>query len=811
MNAPGPSPSTYALCCLTALLALGCEDRTQPPVRPPAEGRTASHTPPPTARTQPHPRPAAPGTPRAPTVRGATSAEGGAEGCFALPPSGEGMWPWADLHDPNKLEEAVLRRRGLKLRLAELWTPGRGGLASAVVGYGNGCTGSFISPRGLLITNHHCAFRTIQRNSTPERDLLREGFLARSTADELDGLGARIYVFRNQTDVTDRIVEGLSEDLSDLALVRSIEAREKKLVAECENKPHTRCRISRENDGLRFLLLENTEIKDVRLVAAPPRDLGNFGGEIDNFHWPRHTLDFTLMRAYVAPDGEPRAHHPENVPYRPKRHLSVASGGIEKGDLVMVLGTPGRTNRYATAQNVAWNEQFYYPFRKRLFREWIEILRDTAKVVPAARLPTASRVKALDNALTHAKGMIRGLERRRVLARKRAEEHRYRAWLAADPQRRARWGEALDRLIAHEQAAAKGRERDLLLRYLLYGVPLARTLRTVVKWAHERTRPDPERDPGYQERDLERIRSRLRHTQRSYHQAADKAVFAYFLKRLGRLPPDQRIQAFHQALGGQYTDRAIDAFLNRLYANTRLTQTDARLEALALPLEKMKRSPDAALKLGLKLHAELEAWQKRRKTREGARFRLRRPYLESLIAFRGRRFYPDANLTPRVSFAHVAGYPPRDGVWHRPFTHLSGLLAKGTGKPPFRVPAALRQAAGGGAGSSAARGAAATPGRDLPVNFLSNADTTGGNSGSPVLDGRGRFVGINFDRVYENISGDFGYRPETSRNIMVDVRYILWYLREVLRARWLLNELSGVTARTPPTPPASPAPPRRSR
>ncbi len=757
-----------SLLSLGLWLPTGCRQDRQPPVRP------AAPPPPSSPRAAPFPRARATHAPTAPST---------APGhCFALPPSGEGMWPWADL---GRLDEAALRRRGLRISLASLWTPGRGGLAGAVVGVGNGCTGSFVSPTGLVITNHHCAFQAIQRNSTPERDLIATGYLAASRDQELRGYGTRIYVFRNQTDVTRKITAALPKGADDYTVLRAIEAREKALVSACEKKPHTRCWISRENDGLRFLLLENTEIKDLRLVAAPPKALGNYGGESDNFRWPRHTLDFTLMRAYVAPDGTPRAYHKDNVPYRPKHFLRIQPQGIRAGDFVMVLGTPGRTHRYATATEVAWNQHWYYPFRERLFREWIGILRATARRTPAARLPTASRVKTLDNALTHARGMLAGLRRRHILADKRALQTRYRAWLDADPTRRARWGRALPDLAAFEKASERERERDLLLRYLFWGVTLARTLRTVVKWAHEQTHPDADRDPGFQQRDRERLRSRLRYAQRSFNVEADKAVFAYFLKRLAALPPGQRIQAFQRALGGNTSDASIRAFLDRLYANTALTKADARVATLDQPLARLRQSPDPALRLGLALHPELEAWEKRRKTREGARFRLRRPWLDSLIAFRGKRFYPDANLTPRVSFAHVAGYAPRDAVWYRPFTTLAGLLAKETGTPPFVVPAAVQRAARARAHDANA------PTRALPVCFLSNADTTGGNSGSPVLDGQGHFVGINFDRVYENVSGDFGYRRDTSRNVMVDVRYILWYLRRVVHADAVLKELGG--------------------
>lgn len=692
------------------------------------------------------------------------------------------MWPWADLH---KLDEAALRRRGLSLPLGTLWTPGKGGLAQAAVGFGGGCTGSFVSPDGLILTNHHCAYPAIQRNSTPEKNLLSDGLWARSRAEELDGYGLRVYVFRHQRDVTQEIIGDLPTDLNDLDLIQKIEAREKALVARCEEKAHTRCHISRENDGLRFLLLENTELKDVRLVVAPSEALGNYGGEVDNFRWPRHTLDFALARAYVAPDGTPRAYHADNVPYRPKRWLKVEPRGVQHGDLVMVLGTPGRTNRYATSVDVAWNESWHYPFRERLFTDWLTALDEAAKRVPAARIPTASRVRALDNGLTHAKGMRSGFGRRQILKGTREEEARFAAWVTADPGRAARHGKALDALTTYERSTQPGMERDLLLNYMVWGVHLMDTLRTLVKWAHEQDKPDHQRDPGFQERDRDALRSKLEHSQRSFHPEADQAVFALFLARIGGLPQAERPRALDAALGGDYSEGRVRAFLRALYGGTRLNDTAARLAAMDEPLARLKQSPDPALRLGLALHGDLEAHQNRKLAHQGALFRLRRPYLEALIAFRGARFYPDANLTPRVSFAHVAGYSPQDGVWYAPHTTLCGLLAKHTGLAPFALSDSLRRKL---EGSQTPGAKDADPG-SLQVNFLSNADTTGGNSGSPALNGAGHLVGLNFDRVYENISGDFGYRSETSRNVMVDVRFVLFYIQRILAAEAIMKEL----------------------
>ena len=252
------------------------------------------------------------------------------------------------------------------------------------------CSASFVSADGLLLTNHHCAYRAIQRNSSPEHDYLNGGFVAKNRSDELPGHGTLVYVFQTQSDVTTKVLDGLEPSLSDLERLQEIERRESALVKACEHKPNTRCEVARENHGLRFLLLENLELRDVRVVAAPPEALGNYGGEIDNWHRPRHTLDFTLMRAYVSPDGKPADYDEKNVPFRPERHLHVSAEFPSPPDFVMVAGTPARTKRYATSVEVHDARTWYYPTRDGLFSAWIGALEQAAGDDPKAKLTVAS-------------------------------------------------------------------------------------------------------------------------------------------------------------------------------------------------------------------------------------------------------------------------------------------------------------------------------------------------------------------------------------------------------------------------------------
>ncbi len=696
------------------------------------------------------------------------------------PPSGEGMWPWTSLQD---LDPETLAARGLQVPLSDLWTPGQGGLLSAVAGL-EGCSASFVSPDGLMLTNHHCVYQSLQRNSSQEQDLIRDGFVAGSRAEELDGKGLRAHVFKRHTDVTARVLGAVPEGASDLERAHRIEEAEKAIVAECEATPNTRCRVAAYNDGLSYVLLETTELRDVRLVLAPPSGLADFGGEIDNWHWPRHGMDFALIRAYTAPDGTPAAYSPDNVPYHPERFLPPSTTGVQAGQLVMVAGTPGRTRRYLTSAEVEDAQNWYYPTRVDLFEHWIATLEQTCSDLPDSCLATAARRKSLNNSLTNARGTLEGLQRAHVLDRKLSEESAWRDWIAENPAREKKYGQTLDNLLRFVQESRAGRDRDLLLRYALWGAHTLRSAWTITKWVREQEKPDAERELGFQERDRARIEADLVAVQGSIHPEADRRVLAMFLLRLGNLPVDEHIPALDKLLNHDYSPEAINRTLEQLYQNTILFNPDDRLELFHSTLDTLKQSDDAFIQLALQLTPTVETMRDKHRARAGALSRLRPPYLQSLIEMRGAQFYPDANGTPRVTFGTVAGYQPRDGIWYLPFTNLQGLVAKHTGLPPFDAPESVRQAATHPGDRYRSRQAGG-----IPLCFLSNCDTTGGNSGSPAIDGQGRLVGLNFDRVYENIVGDFGYNPRLSRNIMVDIRGILWYLDRVVGADHLLEEL----------------------
>ena len=687
----------------------------------------------------------------------------------------EGQWPPDQL---QQLDWQLLKKRGLKLAPEEIWNPQDGGLMSAVLQL-NGCSASFISPDGLIATNHHCAYRAIQAASSPETNHLRQGFLAKRWSDEVPAPTYKALILSRLTDVTGTITASLQAAGDDHQRFLDRERAINELVKACESEPGLRCRVGKEFGGLRYVLLASRELKDIRLVYAPPEAIGRYGGEVDNWMWPRHSGDFALLRAYVSPGGESAAYAEDNVPFRPARHLEISPRGVRPGDLVMVMGYPGSTSRYLPSQAIFQRQEVFYPRRIQGLEEWIELLETATEGREDGRLKVAPLLRRHENRLKNARGMVAGMKRREILAGKLAEEAALAAMLAADAASEELYGGLLDELNDLYRLDPAEQERDFLLAAL---PDVSRTFglaRKIVVNARERKKPDLERKQGYQDRDQERLQVTMESAGDTLDVAADTAVTGRILELLAGLPAG--------TLAG--SPGAVAA--TELFQTTSLTSLAGRQAALAAGREELEQSSDPFIRLALDMAADLDALEKRHETHQGALARLL-PGYAGLLMERRDRVYPDANSTLRLSVASVKGFSPADAVWMDPQTTLAGLLDKNTGVEPFAVPQRVQSAAedyGAGAWRQAGLD-------DLPLCFLSDADTTGGNSGSPVVDGRGRLVGLNFDRVWENIVGDYGYSTARSRNVSVDVRYLLWMLQEVDGAWSILREL-GLRPRPP--------------
>lgn len=692
----------------------------------------------------------------------------------------EGMWV------PQQLPEIAgpLKKAGLKLNPSQLANL-TGDPMAAVVSLG-GCTASFVSPQGLVVTNHHCAYGAIQLNSTPEKNLMRDGFNAGTPAQEVSaGPNARIYALDTIQDVTKQVRAAIDLAPDALGRTQALEKIEKQLVASCEREPGFRCRLYSFSGGNSYRLFRNLEIKDVRLVYAPPGSIGNYGGEVDNWTWPRHTGDFAFYRAYVGKDGKPAAFSPDNVPYQPKHHLKIADKPLGERDFVMVAGYPGRTARYALAEEFDETATWTYPTIGEHYKRLVALVQREGGKNPDIAVRYASTIRGWQNVMKNYDGQLEGFKRIGAAEKKQAEETAVLEWLRKQgPQGEAAIA-AHGKLVALDEAARTHRERDLVFGQLRSTGTLGAATQ-LYRFALERAKPDADREQGYQERDRPTIEGAMRQMERRYVPAMDRELQAYWLREYLKLPDSQRVPALDKWLGGS-DEKAIQAALDKL-AKTKLGSTQQRITLMDADKASFEKSKDPAVQFAVAIMPTVLQLEQEGKARAGDALVARPVYLQAVADYKkskGQSVYPDANSSLRITFGNVTGYTKTDGTKQVPFTRLEEVAAKATGKEPFDAPQVLLDAiAAKNYGGLADRKL-----KTVPVNFLSDLDITGGNSGSPVLDAQGKLVGLAFDGNWESVSSNWVFDPAMTRMIAVDQRYMRWIMQEVFPAPQLLAEM----------------------
>jgi hypothetical protein len=519
-------------------------------------------------------------------------------------------------------------------------------------------------------------------------------------------------------------------------------------------------------------------------VYAPPRAVGEYGGEEDNWMWPRHTGDFSIIRAYTAPDGSAAQYNARNVPHKAEFFFPLATEGVKPDDFVMVLGYPGITFRALLADDMAERQARYYPRVIDVYGELIRILEEEGAKDPAGKIAVASHLKGLHNRYKNSGGQLAGLKRGRIVEKQRQAEAAVVAWA----EKRKEFEGALKaraELLSLQAEKTKASEREFLLDSVR-GVVKAPALAVLVtRLSQERAKPDLERRPEYMERELPRLKDRLEREQKNFFAPADKRMLLALVRRAQALGEGERIAAIDKHFGRTYAEKDVAAKIDALYAGSKLMDLAERQKMSGETEAQLRARKDPLVDFGFDLTAEVVALDELRDRRAGANVRLMPEWRRAVQAHAGKPVAPDANGTLRVTFAKVKGYAPRDGAFYTPQTTLAGVMEKHTGEEPFDVPEKVAAAA------EAKRYGPWVDQRlkDVPVNFLADADTTGGNSGSPTVNGKGQLVGVNFDRVWENVANDFGYNPDVARNVNVDVRYVLWLLDQVEDADGLLREL----------------------
>lgn len=690
----------------------------------------------------------------------------------------EGMWL------PNQIKYLNLEELGLKIDPEAIYRQDGTGLVSAVVNLGGG-TGEFVSPEGLILTNHHVAYGALQRASSKEKDYITDGFLAMTGKDEIPAQGYQAGVLLKYEDVTARVNSYLKPGMKPKEKYDAYDRAMKELVAEGEKGGKDfRCVLSSMYSGNSYYLFTFKQIRDIRLVYAPPADLGNFGGEIDNWMWPRHTCDFSFLRAYVGPDGTAADYSPDNVPYKPKVWLKPSLEQLKEGDLTFIVGYPGRTYRnYSLAEIEADTDGI----TKRLknMKELIGFYEEAGRQDKEVEIRYASSVRGLYNGLKNIQGKLEGFEKYGIMEKKAAQEKELIDWISAVPARSKKYGWVVEDMKAFIEKQKAFNARGEMLNGVLSGSTIISQAYTIVRAVDEMQKPDKDREASYQERNLPRLKERIKLAERGYVFDVDRELFEWVLERMKKEHPDESKwpAAVKSLLSGD--DAAIEARVSDMYAGTSLDDPEKRLEMLSLKPRDLAAVGDPFLKLAADLEKELKVLREEGKGLSTERNDVKMNYEAAILEMKKGVYAPDANGTIRFTYGPVKGYEPRDAVIYLPQTTLSGVIEKNTGKFPFNVPDNLRQIwEKKDFGPYLDKGLG-----DVPACFLNTTNVTGGNSGSPTLNARGEQIGIIFDMTYESVIGDYYIIPELQRSISVDIRYVLFVTEKFSGATHIIKEM----------------------
>ena len=698
-------------------------------------------------------------------------------------------FPDEGMYTPDQIARLPLRQRGLKINPNDIYNPNGVDISDAVIRLSVGCTAEFVSPQGLILTNHHCGFDALVSASTPQMDYVENGFKADSMRQEMPAKDYSLFITNRVEDVTAKITRG-TENLTGEAFSNAIKKNVEDLTAAEQAKAPkgNAIRIQGLNSGYYYYLYEATQIKDVRVVYAPPRNIGVFGGDPDNFEWTRHTGDFTFLRAYVAPDGSAAEYSPNNVPYKPKKHLTINIGGVRDGDFVFVMGYPGSTTRYRESQSVDFSEKVNFPFLAAYLKARSEALRKVGETDEQKRIRFQSDIANLDNYRKVYEGSSLAVRRGDTVAARRAEEARFAAWINANPARRAKYGEVLSNLNRVSGDFYSTSQRDLLIRTL---PPAALVTFRQLLDAFTSVIAGKELSDAEEKQKLADVQKAWTSREPIY----EREIIRFFLEQMEQLPASQKFAGAESLFGnltGKQRHAAEEAFAVSIAEN----------KDFDTPEEMVDLYDDSADDLRKKypsIYTFMSAFipEKAAVTARTGKFgseidRLRLLYQQGMAEMKGTRPYPDANSTLRFTYGNVKGYEPREAVRYTPFTTIKGMIEKDTGVNPFDVPQKLkdlqRSRDFGRYGS----------GDSVVVNFLATTDIIGGNSGSPVLNAYGEQVGLVFDGNYEGLGNDIFYSPDYGRTIAVDIRYVLFVTEKFGNAKWIVDEMTvkGGAART---------------
>lgn len=685
----------------------------------------------------------------------------------------EGMYPLSEIH---KLD---LQKAGLKIDPKLVYNPDGVSLIDALVQL-TGCTGSFVSNDGLIITNHHCSFGAIQQASTLEQNYLENGFVAKTKEEEIPAAGITCRITTSYEDVSKEVLAFANKETDITKRGRAIANIIKEIVKREETKDTTiDAEVSEMFIGQSYILFRYKVIKDVRLVCAPPRNIGEFGGESDNWVWPRHTGDFSFLRAYVAPDGSPAPYSKKNVPFHPKKFLKVNANGVNENDFVFVLGYPGRTFKNQPSQFIKYQEDFQLPYVQQSYDWMINLYLNRGKNDPEYALNIAGKIKSLANTEKNYRGKLKGLYRLGLVSKKEAEEMELQKFIDANSDLKKEYGSVLTDIDnVYKSVLSTGRV-PFFFSLISRNVSLYRLAEILVEYNEERVKPENERKALYTTANKSNLTKTISGLFETIFEDVDKETFIKFLWDASTMKEfiDNPVK---------YADKKdVITTVNDLYKNTLLLNQKEYEKLLQLTPEEFKKASDPVLDLVRKYETVDRVYQTITSGNEGKLNVLLAKFLEVKKQWLKKNFIPDANSTLRLTYGYIKGYSPADATKYSPFTTLTGLMEKGSPEGDYRLNEMLKKLY-----------ASKDYGRfkdknlnDIPVAMIYNTDTSGGNSGSPVLNAYGELIGVNFDRTFEATINDYAWSEYYSRSIAVDIRYVLWVTEKVSGASHLLKEM----------------------
>ncbi len=689
----------------------------------------------------------------------------------------------------TKLPPDQLKRRGLKIPITEIYNASGVSIKDAVVIVGGG-TGEFVSPEGLLLTNHHVAFDALVAASDQNNDYGTKGFIARSRTEELPARGYTVTITEDLKDVTSEVLSGVSASTPPSDRADAIQAKVQALESSgSKAEDGIQVRVLPLNEGLQYYQFTYLILRDVRIVYAPPKAIGFFGGDPDNFEWPRHCGDFAFMRAYMAPNGKPASYSDKNIPFKPKKFLTLSLGGVYEGDFMMVMGYPGSTRRYRESYSVAYNQDIAQPFYVDLFGKQISVLRRMGEADPSTRVKLQSLIFDLSNTLKNFEGSVIAMRRAGIVEKKRVEEAAFTKWINQDPNRKAKYGEVLPSLAKAYEVLNTTAERDLVVQQLASVSGLLDVAALAWLLAAEKEKPETERNPALvNPAALQRVQARVAEVFADRNVMLEKEMLVYLLRKAAALPSNQKIEPIEKRYGHLSPAARIEAemeFARSLIESKRFTSAESLTTLFGMSQAQLRDLHEPLLEFSAELNDLLQQVRARTQEFNGTVLRWRPLLLEGMGEVRGGIPYPDANRTLRFSYGEVKGYVPRESITYNAFTTLSGVVEKDTGREPFDVPDKLKELY-----RDHDFGIYAGPNNSaVPVDFLSTNDIIGGNSGSPILNGKGEQVGIIFDGNYEGLGNDFFYNEPKGRAIAVDIRYVLFVTEKFGNAGQILKEL----------------------